>query len=75
MNYTREQFYKSKEWTSFRLMIIEQHTDADGHVYIGSSANDVICTAIISGFRVYDGFAFEEATAEEIVAILGGENE
>lgn len=47
----------------------------DGHVYIGSSANDVMCTAIISGFRVYDGFAFEEATAEEIVAILGGENE
>lgn len=33
MNYTREQFYKSKEWTSFRLMIIEQHTDADGHVH------------------------------------------
>lgn len=30
---TREQFYKSKKWESFRKVIIEQRTDADGFVH------------------------------------------
>lgn len=27
---TREQFYKSKQWESFRKVIIEQRTETDG---------------------------------------------
>lgn len=30
---TREQFYKSKAWTNFRKVIIEQRTDPDGYVH------------------------------------------
>ena len=32
MNYTREQFYRSKEWEAFRKVIIEDRTDPDGYV-------------------------------------------
>ena len=30
---TREQFYKSKKWESFRKVIISERTDADGYVH------------------------------------------
>lgn len=30
---TTQQFYKSKEWESFRQIAIESHTDADGYVH------------------------------------------
>lgn len=31
--YTRQQFYKSKQWEDFRKVIIEQRTDQDGFVH------------------------------------------
>lgn len=33
MQYTREQFYKSKEWEAFRQVIIGERTDPDGYVH------------------------------------------
>lgn len=42
MNYTQQSFYKSKEWTSFRKVIIEQHTDADGFVHCAMCGKPIL---------------------------------
>lgn len=39
---TREQFYKSKKWESFRKVIIEQRTDADGFVHCSVCGKPII---------------------------------
>ena len=39
---TREQFYKSKKWESFRKLVIEQHTDADGYVHCAQCGKAIL---------------------------------
>ena len=39
---TREQFYKSNKWESFRKVIIDQRTDADGYVHCCSCGKPIL---------------------------------
>jgi len=39
---TREQFYKSKPWETFRKVIIEQRTDTDGYVHCCECGKPII---------------------------------
>ena len=39
---TREQFYKSKQWESFRLVIIAQHTDPEGYVHCSKCGKAIL---------------------------------
>lgn len=42
MNYTQQEFYHSKAWESFRKVIIEQRTDADGFVHCSECGKPIL---------------------------------
>ena len=42
MHYTREQFYRSKEWEAFRLVVIADRTDDDGYVHCAECGKPII---------------------------------
>ena len=39
---TREQFYKSKQWESFRKVIIADRSDADGFVHCAHCGKPIL---------------------------------